>query len=251
MSSVESGTNSAKPSGSSKAAGDLDRDVSYTPVTPCRLIDTRGGVAAVYAGAGPFTPNEIRSYAVQGGNGVCLSQLPVGLSPAAIQIQVFGMPTTTASGDIEILPQGSPFGSTATMVYIGSIPFNTVSTNAKVNLASNQISIQVRGGGANIAVDVVGYFRAPSLVPISSHTLTGTGIVPSGFTSTMSTLAACLPTEFTVSGSCKSSSAFTYLTGSYLNALGGWSCDFYNNSVLTQAVSVQALCISPPASFVP
>jgi hypothetical protein len=142
-----------------KALGDTADDVVYTPVTPCRLVETRGTFAAVYQGGGAFTANEIRNYAIQGGNGVCLSQLPAGLHPSAVQLQVFGMPTTPASGDIEILPQGTAFGTTATMVYVGSIAFNTVSTNAKINTANNQISVQVRGGGAHVAIDVVGYFR--------------------------------------------------------------------------------------------
>ena len=152
-----------------KALGDSTIDVVYTPVTPCRLVETRGTFAAVYRGDGtvahaskPFTSNEIRSYTVQGGNGVCLTQLPASLTPSAVQLQVFGLPTTLASGDIEILPQGATFGSTATMVYIASIPFNTVSTNAKTNLANKQISVQVRGGGAHLAIDVVGYFAAPT-----------------------------------------------------------------------------------------
>jgi hypothetical protein len=141
----------------------------YTAVTPCRLVETRGTFAAVYQGDGtplhnpvPFAPNEIRSYKVQGGNGVCLTQLPAGLNPSAVQLQVFGLPTTSASGDIEILPQGATFGSTATMVYIGSIAFNTVSTAARINLGNDEISVQVRGGGANVAIDVVGYFAAPT-----------------------------------------------------------------------------------------
>jgi hypothetical protein len=152
-----------------KALGDIATDVVYTPVTPCRLVETRGTFAAVYQGNGtpshtpvPFAPNEIRSYAVQGGNGVCLAQLPAGLNPSAVQLQVFGMPTTGASGDIEILPQGATFGSTATMVYVGAIAFNTVSTAARVNTSNHQIGVQVRGGGANVAIDVVGYFSAPS-----------------------------------------------------------------------------------------
>ena len=160
---------SPTPTTRTKVLGDTTSDVVYTPVTPCRLVDTRGTFAAVYQGNGtashtpvPFAPNEIRTYTVQGGNGVCLTQLPAGLNPSAVQLQVFGMPTTSASGDIEILPQGATFGSTATMVYVASINFNTVSTAAKVNTANNQISVQVRGGGAHIAVDVVGYFRAPS-----------------------------------------------------------------------------------------
>jgi hypothetical protein len=155
-----------------KTLGSTAADVTYTPVIPCRLLDTRGIYSPVYAG-GAFAPGETRNYAVQGGNGTCLSQLPAGLNPTAIQLQVFGMPTTKASGDIEILPQGTTFGTSATMVYSGSLEYNTVSTTAKVNLANNQIGIQVRGGGANVAIDVVGYFKAPSapILPFGSVSL--------------------------------------------------------------------------------
>src|SRR5438874_4511919 len=96
-----------------KALGDTTSDVVYTPVTPCRLVETRGTFAAVYQGGGPFSGGEIRNYAIQGGNGVCLTQLPVGLNPSAVQLQVFGIPIDSgSSGDIEILPQGSTFGAT-------------------------------------------------------------------------------------------------------------------------------------------
>lgn len=165
----------SKPATQTKALGDASSDVVYTPVTPCRLVETRGTFAAVYQGNGPahaaypFAADEVRSYAIQSGNGVCLTQLPAGLKPAAVQLQVFGIPTTSQSGDIEILPQGSTFGSTATMVYIGTIAFNTVSTTARINPVNNEISVQVRGGGANLAMDVVGYFAAPK----SSNTVTG------------------------------------------------------------------------------
>jgi len=142
-----------------KSLGDTTDDVTYTPVAPCRLVDTRAATSAVYAAAGPFAPGEVRTYAAQGGSGVCLTQLPAGLSPAAIQLQVFGIPISpSSSGDIEILPQGATFGSTATEVYVGNVAFNTVSTTAKVNIANNEISVQVRGGGANVVLDVVGYF---------------------------------------------------------------------------------------------
>ena len=176
-----------------KALGNSDVDVVYTPVTPCRLVETRGAFPAVYQGDGtaahnpkPFVPNEIRTYTVQGDNGVCLSQLPATLAPSAVQLQVFGMPTTSLSGDIEILPQGSTFGSTATMVYVGTIAFNTVSTAAKVNVANKQISVQVRGGGAHIAIDVVGYFSRPANYA-GTHTITGAGAVDGGGSSNAAT----------------------------------------------------------------
>jgi hypothetical protein len=151
-----------------KSMGDTGDDVVYTPVTPCRLVETRGSFAAVYRGDGspahaadPFGGGEIRNYTLAGGNGICTAQLPNGLGAAAVQLQVFGMPVNGASGDIEILPQGAAFGSTATEVYVGSVAFNTVSTTVMVNRANNEISVQVRGGGANLALDVVGYFKRP------------------------------------------------------------------------------------------
>src|SRR5947209_12138772 len=92
-----------------------------------------------------------------------MTQLPAGLNPTAIQLELFGIPVSPSSnGDIEILPQGATFGSTATDVYVGNVAFNTVSTTSKVNISNNQISVQVRGGGANVAMDVVGYFKAPA-----------------------------------------------------------------------------------------
>ena len=161
-----------------KAIGDSGDDVVYTPVTPCRLVETRGTFPAVYQGNGtpahtanPFAVGEVRTYTIKSGNGVCISQLGAGVLPVAVQLQVFGIPTTAASGDIEILPQGSTFGSTAAEVFIGSIAFNTVSTTAKINTASNEISVQVRGGKANLAMDVVGYFERPG--NIGSVTVTG------------------------------------------------------------------------------
>src|SRR5439155_750755 len=82
---------------------------------------------------------------------------------SAVQLQVFGIPINGGSnGDVEILPQGSTFGSTATLVYLGNVLLTSASTTARINLANNQIGVQVRGGGADLAIDVVGYFKPPA-----------------------------------------------------------------------------------------
>jgi len=152
-----------------KALGDTGDDLVYTPVTPCRLVETRGTFTAVYQGDGtpshhaaPFASNEIRNYSVQGGNGSCVAQLPAGLNASAVQLEVFGIPVSaSASGDVEILPQGSSFGSTSSLIYLGNEPFVSGSATVRINLGDDQIGVQVRGGGANLAIDVVGYFQAP------------------------------------------------------------------------------------------
>ena len=55
---------------------------------------------------------------------------------------MFGIPVGGASGDIEILSQGSSFGSTATLIYLGSIPFTSASATVRANLGNNQIAMQ-------------------------------------------------------------------------------------------------------------
>ena len=37
-----------------KALGDANQDVVYVPVTPCRLVETRGTFPAVFQGGGAF-----------------------------------------------------------------------------------------------------------------------------------------------------------------------------------------------------
>ena len=164
-----------------KALGDPDKDVVYTPVIPCRLVETRGTFAAVYQGGGSFVNGEVRSYAIAGGNGVCLSQLPSGLNPSAVQVQVFGLPTTSGSGDVEILPQGSAFGTTATLVYLGNVPVVSAATTARINPANNQIAVQIRGLGAHLAIDVVGFFKAPGgVIGDVTGVIAGTGLSGGG-----------------------------------------------------------------------
>jgi len=49
-------------------------------------VETRGTFAAVYQTGGAYSGGEIRSYTVQGGNGVCLTQLPGSLGASAVQL---------------------------------------------------------------------------------------------------------------------------------------------------------------------
>jgi hypothetical protein len=197
-----------------KALGETTQDVVYTPVTPCRLVETRNDFQAVYQGAGPFSPGEIRTYVVQSGNGTCLSQLPSGLHPSAIQLQVFGIPVNNGSGDIEVLPEGATFGSTATLVFLGNVALSSASTTAKVNLADNEIAVQVRLGSANVAIDLVGYFAPPNGGYVSSVT-NGTGIDLGG---TASDPVLSLSAAYALPQGC----AATQLPQA--NGSGGWTC---------------------------
>ncbi|MET0442356.1 MAG: hypothetical protein ABW071_10280, partial [Casimicrobiaceae bacterium] len=168
----------AGPTTTAKARGD-GTNVVYTPVTPCRLVETRNAYPAVYENAGAFTAGEVRTYTIQSGNGQCVTQLPDGLHPAAVQLQVFGIPVNNVSGDIEVLPQGATFGNTATLVFPNNVIISSTSTTARVNPANDQISVQVRSGSAEVAIDIVGYFALSDEGYVTSVTA-GTGISVTG-----------------------------------------------------------------------
>jgi Chaperone of endosialidase len=136
----------------SKAVGSVVDDYVYTPISPCRLLDTRGAFSPVFAG-GAYTPNQIRTYQMTGNCGV-----PAGAGAVVTQITMI---TPSAAGDIELLPQGSSFGNTAAMVFQAGV-YSSVSLVAKLNLGNGQFSTQIRGPGGNVAMDVTGYFMPPN-----------------------------------------------------------------------------------------
>jgi hypothetical protein len=238
-------TTSGKRGGAPKALGDAGDDVVYTPVTPCRLVETRGTFAAVYQGGGPFATNEKRTYTVQGGNGVCLAQLPGGLNPSVVELQVFGIPINSgSSGDIEILPEGSAFGGTTTEVYVGNVAFNTVSTSAKINLANNQITVQVRGGGADLAMDVVGYFAPPVATAVQCTSLAGGGTTIPVSSDTTVAFPSCAAGFTRTSGTC---SGTANIPSGYLVETNATGCVFRNlSAVAAYSANATSICCRIP-----
>jgi hypothetical protein len=146
------------------ALGDFRDDLVYTPINPCRIVDTRNA-------GGPLAANTTRSFEVDvapGGNYVAQ-----GGSNTDCGIPNDSVDAVTAAAITITVTQGTGFGFLTVWAVAFPQPFSSViNFNPGQTIAANPIVPVNPGGGADINVfagaagtqviiDVVGYFAAP------------------------------------------------------------------------------------------
>jgi hypothetical protein len=132
-------------------------DLVYTPITPCRIVDTRKA-------GGAIPPSGIRSYNVhgavasQGGNPAgCPS--PKG-EPRAVAMNVTAVPLSK-NGYLTAYPFGStaPFPSLVNYKGGGQPIANSGTVKTCFN-CSKDINIKSNYGTTHVVIDVLGYYYA-------------------------------------------------------------------------------------------
>ena len=158
-----------------KALGDANKDLVYTPLAPCRLIDTRGFGAPIQGGA--FTPNQRRAYAPAGGCGLPLS----GIATLMMTFTTENL-TPGSGGYLAIL---APNATVTTSVDIFNLNQEWSASNTAVATGpAGQFDILVAAANAHVVIDILGYFAPPQGTVVSSITagsgLTGGTITGAG-----------------------------------------------------------------------
>jgi hypothetical protein len=149
---------------SPKNYGDSAADLMFTPVVPCRIIDTR-------IAGGPIPANTTRDFQVSGNAGVYNSQ---GGNPAGCGIP-FG-PTTAAAinfvavtpagaGDLRVTPKGTPMPLASFLNY-AALPGLSIANepvvavcNPAVGSCPIDITVQADKAAVQIVADVFGFFK--------------------------------------------------------------------------------------------
>jgi hypothetical protein len=137
--------------------GDNFRDLVYTPVAPCRLVDTRAGGGALAGGAVRLFEVDSSDLTAQGGSSTGCG-IPLAVA-RAVEMTI-----------IAVLPAGNGY---LTAWGLGLQPTSSVlNYSAKGVIANTAIIPVVPGGGPDFAlfslattdvvVDVLGYFAASS-----------------------------------------------------------------------------------------
>jgi hypothetical protein len=250
-----------------KAIGSTTQDLVFTPVAPCRLVDTRlaggpwaSGVTRSYVGytATNFTP--------QGGsNSNC--GIPNGVAALAIEAIALYPP---ADGWFFLWPSNLAHPANSTFNYGPALSVVAFGTILPVDGAASNGFKADSSQSVHVVVDVVGYFASPQggigTAQIADGAVTNAklavGSLPAALVTTTArneiSLAAgstdsvlspmCALTDTLISGGCINGSAGgVVLTDSY-RSYDQWRCWYKNNEGVSRQIYAEAYCMTTPAT---
>ena len=225
-----------------QALGSPDSDLVFTPVTPCRIVDTR------LTGAGRILANTSRGFYSHGANlvgqggGNCNNP---SFDPAGIAINV--TVTNHANGFVTVYP----FGVTRPLA-------STVNFKTGVDLANSTVVKTAIGAGfdfnvfansdTHVVIDLLGYFAPPVRTrPDAFTTAEVSDIVPDNSSSGAFYSPNC-PTGYALTGGgIRWSNAVNNLHTIVSEPFGNrWRCWGYNSSGAQRTMYCQAQCLRIP-----
>ena len=229
-------TNPVSPSAASSATSDL----VYTPITPCRILDTRGTGGGGLFDIGSPTNYETRTYdsaptgGAQGSDSSCQSY--TGAIPAAVVLNVATDSTPVTQGTnalfgyLSVYPANAAVADNVTdphdTAWLNYSAGGTVSNEGVAGLDQSNGRFKVKAQNpTHVIIDMYGYFRAPTS-PVGSMAFmssVGAGTVTTTILGLVGTVAV-LP----VSGAEASTPPSISLLGGALNVST-------NTALLTQA----------------
>jgi hypothetical protein len=146
--------------------GDPAADIVFTPITPCRIIDTRVATNPALLGrigpdAGKQFSVSLTNYASQGGNaGTC----GVPIAPTAVAINVTSTDQTGA-GNLRVVQTGGGIPNVSLLNYTPGVNLaNAAVVRSAGTLGGDNIFIYSGNSSSQAIVDILGYFAGVSRV---------------------------------------------------------------------------------------
>ena len=226
--------------------GSADKDLVYTPVTPCRVLDTRtsqGGTGAITAaGTKHFKIWGQTSYATQGGSPTNCG-LTASSDVAAVAMN-FTVVTPAAGGFITAYPFGESLPTAATVNFqVGDVARGDFTIAKVTQTGTNHLSIY-SASLADVVGDVVGYYSRPVATALNCATVAGTP------TSVAAGAYVSLPTLFCAAGftpvSLSISAGENVLVADSYTAGNAGQVFVRSLSVNTQNVTAKLMCCQIP-----
>jgi hypothetical protein len=152
----------AKPVG--KVLGDVGADVVYTPVTPCRIVDTRSGAG------GTLLANDTRHWLAANPSGTFVAQggsatnCGIGVKPAAVLVNLTVANTQSGPAFLVGYPfnQARPNAASLNWVAAGTQLANAIILPLCTGGGCTSDWSLYASSGTELIVDVMGYFAKPT-----------------------------------------------------------------------------------------
>jgi len=157
--------------------GDSQADLVYTPVTPCRIIDTRlaGGILAAGTMRSFFVTGS--NYSAQGGSATGCG-VPNGPTTAAAVNFVAVNPA--GAGNFSLTPFGSPMPLSSIINFRAGVNLANglvvATCNPSTATCSSDITIKTNVSAADLVADVQGYFQRVSTGGVSTALLADSAV---------------------------------------------------------------------------
>lgn len=156
--------------------GSLSSDLVFTPITPCRILDTRLQGAApgvpIQAGAtNSYVAGSISSFASIGGSNTDCGLQAAGFNVAAIAVN-FVVVSPSAAGYITVFPYNGVQPTASTVNYTaGAVVAN--SAIIKVSQATLTAMSIFSLATTHVVADVTGYYSKPVATALNCTTVSG------------------------------------------------------------------------------
>ncbi len=237
------GAGSSKSQGTVKTLGALANDLVYTPVAPCRILDTRNVAAGAIAtnSTRNFVAFGVSNYTSQGGSATNCGLNPLAATAVAINLTAV---TPATAGFATAYPFGTTQPVAASINYAaGAIVNNALIVQTPNPISSFDFTVYTFAQSHYVA-DIVGYFAPPvatalQCVETANTSTPDPGVVPGG---TRNEVAPTCPTGYTQTATnCETTSWLMPIV--FIKA---GTCSARNNDSANQFLRASRTCCRVP-----
>ncbi len=189
--------------------GSTDGDLVFTPLTPCRIIDTRlatGGFAGrIGPDAGKQFQVNLADFSAQGGfAGSC--GIPTSLEVSAVAINITST-DQTGNGNLRVIQTGGGIPDVSLLNYQAGVNLANAAVVRSSTFVGDDIFVYSGVSATQVVVDLLGFFSAPEQT-LPDQYVTSSGVVSIG-TGTQTTYSPPCPAGYRLAGNASVISTWT------------------------------------------
>ncbi|GAB2502327.1 hypothetical protein [Arenimonas alkanexedens] len=226
--------------GTPQALGALSNDLVYTPVTPCRIVDTRNVAAGTIAtnGTRNFVAIGVTGFTSQGGSGTDCGVNPLTATAVAVNITAV---TPATAGFATVYPFGTTRPVASSINYTaGAIVNNALIVQIPNPVAAFDFTVYTFAQSHYVA-DIVGYFAPPVATELQCQNTADTTVTILSGSNANAIAPACAAGFTQTATNCEASS---WLAPFVLIKNG--VCSARNNDAVERTISASRTCCRVP-----